>query len=499
MSGPATPSTVAAVDLGSNSFHLAIARVVHSELHLIDRLREAVQLSSGLDEEQRLTEEMQARALTCLARFGQRLRDIPREQIRAVGTDALRRAKNARQFLRKAQQALGGVAIEIVPGREEARLIYLGVAHSLHEGSARRLVVDIGGGSTECILGEAFEVLEAESMRMGCVTYSHDFFPGGGLDRDRFRKAELSAQRDLQAIERRLKALGWESCVGSSGTIQAIDECVRSMGWGEGITLEGLKKLRKALIAAGSVSRIDLPGVRDDRAAVLPGGLAILIAFCESLGLDRVVVASGAMREGLLYDLLGRIRHEDVRDHTIRRFLERYHIDLEQAARVERTALQLLSQAGKSWSLDTTNSRQTLIWAARLHEAGMAVTFSGYHKHGAYLVTHSDMPGFSSDDQWLLAALIQNHRRRLNRASIESLPGGDSESVLRLAVILRLATLLNRARSPRRLPIVSLAAENKSVRLAFPPGWVDDHPLTRADLDDEATALAEAGYTLQFS
>lgn len=497
MPTPPPPSTVAAVDLGSNSFHLVIAQVEHHDLQLVDRRREWIQLAAGLDDEDRLSDEAQQRALACLARFGQRLRDLPAEAVRAVGTDTLRRAKNGRAFLRKAQSVLGA-PIEIVPGREEARLIYLGVAHALHDGAARRLVVDIGGGSTECILGEGFEVLEAESLRMGCVSFTKRFFESGGIDRERFRKAEVSAKRELQSIERRLQALGWEGCVGASGTIQSIEESLRVTAPHDGLTLEALKRMRKALVAAGRIDRIDLPALRDDRRAVLPGGLAILISLFESLGIDRMSVSTGAMREGLLYDLMGRIRHEDVRDRTIRRICERYHVDLEQSARVERTALSLLGQVATVWGLDTTWARQELVWAARLHECGLAVTYSGYHKHGAYLVAHSDMPGYSSDDQERLAAMIQGQRRKLTRASFEEL-AAEPETVLRLTLLLRLAVLLNRSRSPRPLPIIKLAATKTTVRLLFPAGWLAEHPLTGADLEDEASTWNDIGYELELS
>jgi exopolyphosphatase/guanosine-5'-triphosphate,3'-diphosphate pyrophosphatase len=264
------------------------------------------------------------------------------------------------------------------------------------------------------------------------------------------------------------------------------------------VTLDGLKRLRKAVIAAGTTQRLDLPGIREERAQVLPGGLAILLGGFEALGIERLTAASGAMREGLLYDLLGRIRHEDVRDRTIRRLSERYHIDVEHAARVERTLLALWKQSALGWALESGAARQSLIWAARLHEAGLMITFSGYHKHGAYLVTHSDMPGFSSDDQLLLAALIQHHRRRLVRATFEALPGIDTEQALRLALLLRLAVLLNRARTPRPLPIVSLTVGSRSLALGFPAGWLGEHPLTRADLEDERSVLDGAGYELRF-
>jgi len=489
--------TVAAVDLGSNSFHMVIGRVVEPDVRILDRLRERVQLAAGLDAKGRLSEAAQERALSCLERFGQRLRGMPVDRVRAVGTNTLRRAKNSASFLARARQALGH-PIEVVSGREEARLVFLGVSHSLPETEERRLVVDIGGGSTECILGERFEALEAESMHMGCVSYTLRFFGEGELKRDSFRKAEIAARLELQTIERRFRATGWEDAAGASGTVNAIAEIVRQNGWSDqGITRYGLRKLRKALTSAGSTDKLDLPGLKADRAAVLPGGLAILIALFDSLGVAQMRPAKGALREGVLYDLLGRIRHEDVRDRTIRRFEERYHVDLEQAARVEWTALHLLRQVAPDWRLDVAALRPLLSWAARLHEIGLAIAYSSHHKHGAYLVTHSDMPGFSNDGRRAVAALIRAHRGKLRPQDLPDLQVIDPEALLRLALVLRLAVVLNRSRSGQPLEDLRVVVHKKTLRLRFPEGLLDGNPLTKADLDREKHQFSRAGYRLK--
>ncbi len=492
----APPQVLAAVDLGSNSFHMLIARVVHGELHILDRMRETVRLAAGLDEEKRITPAARERALACLERFGQRIADLPEQAVRAVGTNTLRRARNARGFLRKGARALGH-PIEVLPGREEARLIYLGVAHDLSDDAGRRLVVDIGGGSTECIVGERFEPLLADSLHMGCVSFSETYFSGGATDRERFRQAEIAARLELQSIERSYRAEGWDEAVGSSGTINSVAEILRLNGWSKGgISRAGLRRLRKILVAAGHVGRLELPGLAPDRAPVLPGGVAILIALFDSLGVEHLRTSSFALREGLLYDLLGRIRHEDVRDRTIRRFGEVYHVDQEQAARVERTALKLLEQAAADWDLDQEEGRSFLAWAARLHEIGLAIRYSGYHKHGAYLVDHSDMPGFSQEDQALLATLVRTHRRKLSKGLFREPPSFRTRLALRLAVLLRLAVVLNHSRRPDAVPSLRTRANGNTLELTFPEGWLDDQRLVRTDLEAEAAMLRGVGITL---
>ena len=490
--------SLAAVDLGSNSFHMVVARVVHGQPHILDRLRERVVLASGLTKEKRLSEDVQAVALECLERFGQRIRDMPRGSVRAVGTNALRQARNAREFLGRARKALGH-PIEVISGHEEARLIYLGVAHTLADTGGRRLVVDIGGGSTECIIGERFEPLQVDSLYMGCVTWSRRFFSSGAIDRDRFRRAQIAAMLEFQPILRRYRALGWQECAGSSGTILACAEVLRQNGWAEGgITPKGLRRLRKALVAAGHADELRLPGLDPDRATSFAGGVAILLAAAESLGVDRMRPSTGALREGLLYDLLGRIGNEDVRVRTIRAFARRYHVDVEHAARVERTALDGFAQVAEAWALDE-EARSYLSWAAQLHEIGLDVSYGGYHKHGAYLAANADMPGFSREDQEILAALIRFHRRKLGAAPFPDVPKGAARTVTRLGMLLRLAVVLHRSRTQQPLPPLRLQASEPGLAIAFPKGWLERHALTRTDLEEEAAFLREAGLALQVS
>lgn len=490
------PQIVAGVDLGSNSFHMIVARVDDGQLRIVDRMRERVRLATGLDAEHRLSEEATERALACLTRFGQRVRELPLGAVRAAGTNTLRQAKNSSEFLERAQAALGH-PIDVIAGREEARLIYLGVSHGVPNEDGRRLVVDIGGGSTECILGAGFEPVATESLFMGCVGYSTRFFPGGALDRDSFRRAQTAAMLELQSITTEYRRLGWSSCYGSSGTVLALAELVQASGWSEhGVTRKGLKKLRAALCAAGNTRALSLPGLDPERAAVLPGGLAILLAVTKSLGIELMLPAQSALREGLLYDLLGRIRHEDVRERSIRWLADRARADPEQAARVERTALGCLEQVARAWDLTSEDDRHYLTWAARLHEIGLEISHTGFHKHGAYIVSNADMPGFSKNEQQLLAFILHAQRRKFPLEALAALPLAQRERALRLGIVFRLACALNRSRSSEPLPPFELRAEGKTLSLRLAGEALERAPLTRADLAEEAERLAAAGILL---
>jgi exopolyphosphatase/guanosine-5'-triphosphate,3'-diphosphate pyrophosphatase len=478
------PSTVAAVDLGSNSFHLVVARLDEGRVHVLDKLRERVRLAEGLDARRNLTAEAMERALACLTRFGQRVRELPPEAVRAAGTNTLRQAKNRASFLARAKQALGH-PIEVIAGREEARLIYLGVAHSVPHDDGRRLVVDIGGGSTECALGEGFDPIATESLFMGCVSFTQRYFPDGVIRRDDFRKAELAAMLELRTFERRFRGLGWKACYGSSGTALAIGELLRNGG----ITRKGLKKLRATLCEKGHVEKLDLPGLDPERAQVLAGGLAILMGVFKRLEIETMLPASGALREGLLYDLLGRIQHEDVRERTIRWLAERNGVDLEHSARVERTAVYCLNQVATAWGLDRAEAGQYLTWASRLHEIGLEISHTGYHRHGAYIVENADMPGFSKHEQTLLSVIVQTHRRKLRPEDFQKAPEEKRDFVLRASLVFRLACCLNRSRSTEALPEFGLDAKKSTLTLRLPKTWFDANPLTLADLEEEKERL----------
>lgn len=490
---------VAAVDLGSNSFHLIIGRVLRDELSVVDRMRDPVRLAAGLDEKRRLSQKTVDRMLASLERFRQLLSGIDPSRVRAVGTNTLRLTRRPADLLERASAALG-YPIEVLSGPEEARLIYLGVSHDATPTDERRLVVDIGGGSTECILGAGFRPIFTESLQMGCVSFSQRWFPRGELTRKGFQQAEIAAKLELETMERRFRSMGWVDCLGSSGTINAVGTILAEAGWAEpGITLAGLKRLRKALISAGKLEALKLPGLQAERAPVLAGGVAILKAIFESLEIESMRTSNAALREGLLYDLLGRIRREDVRDRTIRALSERYHVDEEQAARIEATALACLAQVADDWKIDREEGRQLLSWAAKMHEIGLAIAYSGYHKHGAYILTHSILPGFSRDEQARLAAIVRGHRRRVPEEVFTAFPAGWREEVWRLCLLLRISVRLNRMRSSDALPSPLLRAKADALAIEFPEGWLEAHPLTRADLEEEAGQLAAGGVRLEFS
>lgn len=489
----ADQSAIAAVDLGSNSFHCQIARVNGDQFYPLDSLREPVRLGAGLDKDKKLDDESQERALACLARFGERLRGLDRHAVRAVGTNTLRVAKNAKPFLRKARAALG-FPIEVVAGREEARLIYLGVSHSLPPSREKRLVIDIGGGSTECIIGTGYKPLKLESLFMGCVSYSLRYFRDGRITRGAFKEAVLAARTELEPIVGSYTRGNWQQAVGSSGTIRALAEILQLSGYTEGpITLAGLDRLRSQLIKAGDITRVELPGLRPDRQPVLAGGVAILYAALDELNIDELHPASGAMRQGILYDMLGRFHHHDMRDVTVAQFMQRYHVDAQHARRVGACAISLYERLSGNAPVVDEDAPRLLAWASKLHEIGIPVAYSGYHKHSAYIISNADMPGFSREEQERLAALVLSHRRSLKK-SLESLPEKEDQAMV---LALRVAVMLCRARRDIRLPSLDIKLQNGRIKLGFDTDWLEANPLTATALRDEVEEWARVGLELR--
>ncbi|HEX7417421.1 MAG TPA: exopolyphosphatase [Steroidobacteraceae bacterium] len=493
----AVPDVLAAVDLGSNSFHLVVARYMHGQLVVIDRLREMVRLGAGMAEDGRLDKQVAARALACLERFGQRLRDMHADSVRVVGTNALRLARRKQAFLERARDALGH-PIEIISGMEEARLIYSGVAHTMPGGTGRRLVVDIGGGSTELIIGEGLNPLELESTQMGCVTLSERFFDDGRLSAKRMSRARLAARLEFEPVQAAFRRRGWEQAVGSSGTVRAIGDALREMDpASQDITPKGLERLLHALTEVPSMRELRLAAVTDERRAVFPGGVAILAEIFEVLRLEHMHVADGAMREGLLYDLVGRFTDEDARERTVRSMQRRYHVDLAQAERVEATVVDFLERVRAAWRLEDPLAELVLGWAARLHEMGLDVSHSRYHQHGAYLLENADMFGFPREEQRMLARIVGGHRRKLSLQGVDELIPPWDRQALYLIVLLRLAVLLHRGRSDVALPAIELVPRSRSLEIRFPARWLADHPLTAADLQQEIAYLKVHDFRLR--
>jgi len=488
---------VAAVDLGSNSFHMIVGRPIGGQISILDRLRDPVRLAAGLNGKGSLAEETVERALASLERIGQRIRDLPPARVRAIGTNTFRKAKEPRNLLARAGAALG-FPIEVLSGVEEARLIHLGVSQSLPRIGGRRLMVDIGGGSTECMLGEGSRPIYLDSLQMGCVGFTSTYFGDGRLTGEQFRRAEVAAKLELESMCGRFVERGWDECVGSSGTIKSVALALRTHGWTGGeITLAGIKKLRKAMILAGKISRLDLADLQADRVQVLAGGVAILRAVFEEMQIESMRAVKAALREGLLFDLIGRIRQEDLRDETIRGLSKRYLVDEQQAARIQRCAMRCLRQVETAWDLGDEECAHLLDWAAELHEVGLALSFASHHKHGAYIVENSDMPGFSRQEQARLGLLIRSHRRKFSPASFEDLATPWNRRLPRLALLLRIAVRLNRMRSRSPLPRFELEPIENGLAIRLPETWLAAHPLTRADLEDEAVVLAQAGLALE--
>lgn len=487
---------IAAVDLGSNSFRLQIGRVLDGQIYPLDALKEPVRLASGLGADRRLDQHTQERALAALARFGERLRSFAPPNVRAVATNTLRVARNAEQFLPQAERALG-FPIDIIAGSEEARLIYLGAIHALPPAAHRRLVVDIGGGSTEFIIGQGEQTERLSSLGIGCVSHTRQFFADGRIDRKRLRAARLAAAGKVEHIAHLYRAHGWSETVGTSGTARAIADLLENNRLNPasagGISRLGLERLQALLNKAGSAADLGLAGLRADRIPVLAGGVAIMAAVFETLEIEQMAYSDGALRLGVLYDLLGRSLHQDMRAATVEQFVRRYQIDQRQAARVRETALQLLVQPDGSLAAGDEDAL-FLAWAAQLHEIGISIAHSEYHKHGAYIVTFADMPGFARKEQARLALLVLGHRGKPEK--ITGLPAGDVN--WRLLVALRLAVILRRRRDASPLPPCRLRIKPRGgFVFEIERGWLAAHPLSALALDEEAAAFARIGKSLR--
>lgn len=490
---------LAAIDLGSNSFHLLVARQGNNEIRTLEKLGEKVQLAAGLDERQNLTEEAQARALNCLSRFAPFLEGIPHDNLRIVGTNALRAAHNAQAFLDKAEEILKH-PLEVISGHEEARLIYVGAAHTLATDKGRRLVVDIGGGSTEFIIGDGFDPVALESLHMGCVAYSKRFFPDGQITTKRFQQAVLAAKNELLNIVKPYKKLGWQQIVGTSGTIKATAQVLQLNGWTEeGITREGLNRLAKHLLKFKTLDQVEMTGLKPERARVFPAGVAILQGIFELLDIDQMEFTDGALREGILHDLVGRYSDQDIREKTVAALKERHQIDPLQADNVAATADSLYQQTRKDWKLNTDGLHQLLKWAAQLHETGLSISHSQFHKHGAYLLQHSDLSGFSRHQQSMLAVLVRGHRRKFPMQEFLLQPESMQTSLVRLAILLRLAVLLNHSRPDEAHQQVKITAKGNDIQLKFGSDWLESNPLTQADLEQEQVYLANHDIVLTVS
>ena len=503
---------VAAVDLGSNSFRMLVAQATNTasgtQLRPIDTLRETVRLAAGLTDNKLLGNDAYQRGLAAMHRFGERIRGFDPSRVRAVATNTLRVAKNAQQFVKDAEKALG-FPIEVIAGVEEARLIYIGAAHEVPAVQGNRLVVDIGGGSTELIIGKSYEPKLLESLYIGCVSHSMRFFPKGNIDAHAFKEAELAARREIQVISGAYLKAGWKQVIGSSGTARALADLIadnnfnghsdgltmgRVNGAGGLITRDGLRAMKKHLLKYEHVNQVELAGLKDDRRAVWPGGLAIMIAVFDELGIESMEVTDAALRVGVLYDLLGRSQHHDMRYVTVEQFMQRYAVDREQAQRVGKLAAEFLSQLPKSEIESRSDNIALLQWAANLHEIGLSISHNGYHKHSAYIAGNADMPGFSKNDQARLAALLIGHAGKLGK-----LANNVSFQDWRMLFCLRLAQVLCRGRSDGDFPKAKISEHEGSYAVSIPKDWAEAHPLTEFSLQKEAAEWERIGRSYKLS
>lgn len=483
--------TYAALDLGSNSFHLLVARDRDGSIQVLDRHREMTRLAAGLESSGSLSQECIDLALASLRRISQRIRSLPQHNVRIVGTNALRQASNRDAFISQAEAILGR-NIDVISGREEARLIYAAVAQSIESRADLRLVIDIGGGSTELIAGHQFEPHLSESIQVGCISMTERWFKEGKLSTSRMSNAVQDMQLELEVVEHGFRTHGWELAVGTSGTMLAIQNAISQFS-AEGITRPTLKELSRRLICFDHIDNIDPSWCSLRRAQSLPGGVAMLLGLFKTLKLDTLEVSSGALREGLLHELVGRAHDVDIRERSVRALGPRFHIDQHHATLVARTGLSMFDQLFPNLTDEFEDERHLLRWAAMLHEIGMGISHSAYHKHGAYLLENLDMPGFTLTEQTQLAWLVRTHRRRLQTEE----PKPHGKSLMHLCVILRLAVTFRRNRSDARAVETRFNKKGDAYFLEIERNWLNAHPLTRMDLEQESKTLLDAGIQLR--
>jgi len=492
------PQEIAAIDLGSNSFHMVIARIVNGALQVLGRLKQRVHLADGLDSNNMLSEEAMERGIACLALFAERLQGFPEENVCIVGTHSLRQAANAEEFLKRAAKVIP-YPIEIISGHEEARLIFMGVAHTQPE-KGRKLVIDIGGGSTEMVIGEDFDPLLVESRRMGCVSFARQFFPNGEISKDNFQRARLAAAQKLENMAWQYRIQGWQSALGASGSIKAAHEVLIALGEKDGlITAERLELLRNEVLKYKRFSELALPGLSEDRQAVFVPGLSILCGVFDALAIKQLRLSDGALREGVLYEMEGRFRHQDIRSRTARSLAEHYNIDHEQAYRVLSTVQQLYAQwMAQNSKLVHPQLEALLNWAAMLHEVGLSINHSGMHRHSAYILQNTNLPGFNQEQQLLLATLVRFHRKGVKLDELPRLTLFKKKQYIPLIQILRLAALLNNQRQSTTTP-ESLELETNGFHwiLRFPQGYLQQNNLVQLDVEKEQSYWKEVeGWSL---
>ena len=490
---------VAALDIGSNSFHLVVARIVAGSVQILHRIKQKVRLADGLNADGYLSDEAQQRGLDTLAIIAESLQDLAPESVRVVATHTLRKATNAKDFLQAAKEVFP-FPIEIISGAEEARLIYQGVAHTNHQ-LGQRLVIDIGGGSTEFIIGEGFEPKILRSLQMGCVSYTNRFFKQGELKPKAFNKAITSAQQELELIDKKFNQLGWKSCIGTSGTIKSIIELASqldSTNRDNSVSLTDLISLMNLCCAAGNSKDLKLEGLNEDRRPVFAAGLAILIGIFKSLNISEMEFSPAALREGVLYEMEDQLAHTDIRQRSADSLATRYDVDIEHAKRVLHTTMHLYKQVNKTWGIQHKELQSLLGWSALLHEVGMQINTRGIQRHSGYILQNIELPGFGQEQQNLLATLARFHRKKIRRNDVPEFSLIQQHQVFKLLALLRLGVLLNIKRQDDILPEINISADNNTIMLNFPADWLAQKPVFSADLERETDYLKELDFKLRY-
>jgi exopolyphosphatase/guanosine-5'-triphosphate,3'-diphosphate pyrophosphatase len=493
-------SKVAALDIGSNSFHLVVARIMAGSVQILHRVKQKVRLAEGLDKDDMLSEEARQRGLRTLEVIAESLQGIDAENVRIVATYTLRKASNAKEFIKAARKILP-YPIEVISGAEEARLIYQGVAHTNHD-DGQRLVVDIGGGSTEFIIGEGFNTIILRSLQMGCVSYTKRFFKNGELNLKTFNKAITYAQQELEMIDKKFNQLGWNSCLGCSGTIRTVIELAQqldSTNRENHVSLSDLQTLIKLCCAAGSSEKLQLDGLTEDRQPVFAAGLAILTAIFKSLQISEMSFSPAALREGVLYEMEEQLTHPNIRERSAESVAIRYDVDIEHAKRVLATTMTAYRSCKKNWQLEHKELKSMLEWAALLHEVGLQINTRGIQRHSSYILQNLDLPGFNQEQQNLLATLVRFHRKKVRVQEIPEFSLHTDEQVNRLIAILRLSVLLNIKRQDDILPQIEITAETKKLYLSFPKKWLSQRPIFSADLERETEYVKALGLELIYA
>ncbi|NVK23245.1 MAG: phosphatase [Kangiellaceae bacterium] len=482
-----TPQHYAAIDLGSNSFHLAVAEYDGNAFRVIGRIKQKVQLANGLDNSDMLSQEAMQRGLDCLTLFAERIKDIPFSHVKVVATYTLRKAKNSSEFVHQAKQILNH-SIDILPGTEEARLIYDGVSHN-HPDIQRALVIDIGGGSTEIILGDKFDPIFLDSLSIGCVTYGR-YFPNGIINATHFNKAVDHAAIEVSPVEKRYFSDNWEHCLGSSGSIEAIYQVLVGFGYNEGfITFEHLKLLKQKLIDIGHIDNIKLEGLSSSRINTFATGVAILYALFQELKIDKMYIANGSLREGILLELAEELKGNDIRHQTANSLMFRFNIDQQHAFQVLVNAQHIFEQVADMWAIYDPIFKNYLDWACKLHEIGLSISFAKLRYHSAYVVEHADMPGFSQQTKDSLSAIIANQRKKIDLTKFDY-KYDDKGGLLAVTQVLRLATLFNIKRDGLDISELTFKANvDNAMQIFIPSQWADEHQLIITELEKEKSYL----------